>query len=75
MTIRKWIRKCEIAGRTTFAIDDVRKTFPKTSDSVISSELSRLSSQGLIQLVYKGFYTVVPIQYQARGVVPPLFSD
>ena len=73
MTIRQWIKEREIVGKTTFSIDDIRKAFSKTSDSVISSELSRLSRQGLIQLVYKGFYTVVPIQYQARGIVPPLY--
>lgn len=80
MTLRQWIKDREINGRFCFSVDDVRRiyqidnaTFSQKSDSVIQTELARLTAQGIIQPVYKGFYTIVPIQYQARGVVPPLY--
>lgn len=47
--------------------------FPETSYPVLATELSRLARQRVIQMVYKGYYTVIPVQYQARGIVPPLF--
>lgn len=73
MTIRSWIKQREIAGRPTFSIADVKEEFPNTSVRVITSELYRLSKQSIIVPVYKCFYTVIPVQYSARGVVPPLY--
>ena len=73
MTIRSWIKQREIAGRPTFSIADVKEEFPNTSVRVITSELYRLSKQSIIVSVYKCFYTVMPVQYSARGVVPPLY--
>lgn len=73
MTIRSWIKQREIAGRPTFSIADVKESFPNTSVRVITSELYRLSKQSIITSVYKCFYTVIPVQYSARGVVPPLY--
>lgn len=73
MTIRSWIKQREIAGRPTFSIADVKEEFPNTSVRVITSELYRLSKQSIIVSVYKCFYTVIPVQYSARGVVPPLY--
>jgi len=73
MTIRSWIKQREIAGRPTFSIADVKEDFSNTSVRVITSELYRLSKQSIIVSVYKCFYTVIPVQYSARGVVPPLY--
>jgi predicted transcriptional regulator of viral defense system len=73
MTIRNWIKQREIAGKPTFSIADVKEKFPNTSVKVITSELYRLSKQSIIVPVYKCFYTVIPVQYSARGVVPPLY--
>lgn len=39
----------------------------------IMNELYRLSRQKIIQSVYKSFYTVIPIQYSVRGIVPPTY--
>lgn len=73
MTIRSWIKQREIVGKPTFSIADVKEEFPNTSVRVIASELYRLSKQSIIVSVYKCFYTVIPVQYSARGVVPPLY--
>lgn len=73
MTIRDWIKDREIVGKPTFSIADVRESFPDTSSSTIYTELNRLSKQLVIVPVYKRFYTIMPIQYVARRVVPPLY--
>ena len=73
MTIREWVREHEINGYPTFIVDDVRHDFPDYSEQVIKNELFRLSSQGIITPVYRGFYVIIPPQYAAKGVVPPLY--
>lgn len=73
MTIREWIKKKEITGTSHFSIDEVQLTFANTPEQQIKNELYRLSSQGVITSVYRGFYVIVPVQYAAKGVVPPLY--
>ncbi len=73
MTIREWIRNREINGLPTFAFEDVQNKFPSFSEQVIKNELFRLSAQKIIVPVYRGFYVVIPPQYAAKGIVPPLY--
>lgn len=73
MTIREWIREQEIHGFPTFSFEDVRRTFPNRPIQIIKNDLYRLSSQTVISSVYKGFYVIIPPQYAARGVVPPMY--
>lgn len=73
MTIREWIREREIGGLPTFAFHDIRNYFPDFSEQIIKNELFRLSSQKIIVSVYRGFYVIIPPQYAAKGVVPPLY--
>lgn len=73
MTIKKWIREREISGYPTFSVEDVRLTFPNYSEQVIRNELFRLSSQGIIYSVYRGFYVIIPPQYAAKRMVPPIY--
>ena len=73
MTIREWIRDREIGGFPTFSVDDVRQTFPDYSEQVIKNELFRLSKQGILCPVYKGFYVIIPPQYAAKRMVPPIY--
>ncbi len=73
MTIREWIRDREISGFPTFSVEDVRLTFPNYSEQVIKNELFRLSSQGILYPVYRGFYVIIPPQYAAKRMVPPIY--
>ncbi len=73
MTIREWIRDREISGFPTFSVEDVRLTFPNYSEQVIKNELFRLSSQGILYPAYKGFYVIIPPQYAAKRMVPPIY--
>ncbi len=73
MTIRDWIRDKEINGQPTFAVEEVQNSFPKLSVQVIKNELFRLTTQRSIVPVYRGFYVIIPPQYAAKGIVPPLY--
>ncbi|MCD8211370.1 MAG: type IV toxin-antitoxin system AbiEi family antitoxin [Prevotella sp.] len=71
MSISTWIEKREIRGFPTFSYQDVREAFSALSPIVVSNELHRLCKRKRIQSVHRGFYTVVPIQFKDRGIVPP----
>ena len=73
MTIRDWTRHREISGFPTFSVEDIRLTFPNYSEQIIRNELFRLSSQGILYSAYKGFYVIVPPQYAAKRIVPPVY--
>ena len=55
----------------TFSVLELRQAFPANSEKGMKTALRRLSSKGRIQSVYRGFYVVIPIQYQLQGIVPP----
>ena len=73
MTIREWIRHREISGFPTFSVEDIRLAFPNYSEQVIRNELFRLSSQDILYSAYKGFYVIIPPQYAAKRIVPPIY--
>ena len=73
MTIRNWIKQQESLGKPTFSYRDVKVNFSDMPEQHIMNELYRLSKQKIIQSVYKSFYTVIPIQYSVRGIVPPTY--
>lgn len=73
MTIREWVRDREISGFSTFSFDDVRHAFHDHSDQVVRNELFRLSAQGILSPVYKGFYVIIPPQYAAKRKVPAIY--
>lgn len=70
MSIEEWIHIREQKGQTTFSIEDTKNTFLDLTAGTIKTSLYRLVRSGRIQSVYRGFYVVIPIQYQLKGVVP-----
>lgn len=71
MSLNDWVQDQEMRGRISFSVDELRGVFPDRSDSVLKTDLNRLHASGKIQLVYRGFYVIVPMQYRLKGVVPP----
>jgi predicted transcriptional regulator of viral defense system len=71
MTISGWIENREMTGFPTFSYQEVSNAFPTLSSNVVSNKLCLLGKQKRIQTVHKQFYTVVPIQFKDRGIVPP----
>lgn len=73
MNISDWIHSREIRGRATFSVADVKDAFAERPSKSINTELSRQVSRGRVQSVYRGFYVIVPVQYQLKGVIPPAY--
>lgn len=73
MNISDWIHGREIRGKATFSIVDVKDAFAERPSKSINTELSRQVSRGRVQSVYRGFYVIVPVQYQLKGVIPPVY--
>lgn len=73
MTIYEWIRARELRGHVTFSVEELKSAFGEKSAATIKTELSRLVKKGYISSVYRGFYVVVPVHYQLKGVVPPVY--
>ncbi len=73
MTIFEWIRNREIRGKVTFSVEELKQAFSEKSYETIQSELTRFAKKGYISSVYRGFYVVVPVQYQLKGIVPPVY--
>ncbi len=73
MTIREWVRNREISGFPTFSVEEVKQAFHSYSEQVIRNELFRLSSRGILYHAYRGFYVIIPPQYAAKRIVPPVY--
>jgi predicted transcriptional regulator of viral defense system len=74
--ILAWIEKLQSRGKIAFSYDEVITDFPEKSENAIIQSLSRLSQRGRVVPIYKGFYLIIPPEYYAREILPPiLFID
>ena len=73
MSINDWIIDQERRGVATFSVQQIRGMFADHSEKAIKSELNRLVSAKVILSVYRGFYVIIPTQYQLKGIVPPTY--
>jgi predicted transcriptional regulator of viral defense system len=72
LKIRDWVLGLPKRGRYTFSNEDIFKQYPSSKKEAVSSALKRLVKNGKIQSVWHGFYVVVPVEYELKGVVPPV---
>lgn len=71
-----WIDSQLSIGKYSFALDDVKRSFPDNSDTAIKFSLKRLVDKRKILSIYKGYYIILPPQYASKGILPPtLFLD
>ncbi|HMT66114.1 MAG TPA: type IV toxin-antitoxin system AbiEi family antitoxin [Candidatus Cloacimonadota bacterium] len=68
----KWIEKQQSVGKYVFNLEQLIKEFPDQSESGILLALKRLAKKKRVVSVYKGFYLIVPPEYAARGILPPI---
>ena len=73
MSLNNWIKEQEQRGVSTFSFQQIRCVFNERSDKTLKTDINRLTLSKRIQNVYKGFYVIIPIQYQLKGVVPPTY--
>ncbi|MDR2042725.1 MAG: hypothetical protein LBP98_10525, partial [Tannerella sp.] len=70
--IRDWILELPKRGRITFSTDEIYRQHSSLNRVAVTSALRRLVENGKIQSVWHGFYVVVPVEYELKGVVPPV---
>lgn len=73
MSVEEWIRNSEQRGHVTFSVAELHEAFAGRSLKGLNTELGRLVTRGRIISVYRGYYVIVPVQYQLKRVVPPSF--
>lgn len=71
--VKEWIEELQKKGITTFRLMDVIETFPKLKPDTIKRSLTRQTHKRKICSVWNGFYVIVPIEYQNKGIVPVVF--
>ena len=73
MSLNDWIKEQEQRGITAFSFQQIRCVFAERSEMTLKTDINRLTLSKRIQNVYKGFYVIIPIQYQLKGIVPPTY--
>lgn len=72
---RDWIEEIQKQGSISFTKEEAIKEL-LLNENTFRQNIFRLSQKGKIQRVHKGFYLIIPIEYQTRGLVPPtLYID
>ena len=72
-TVKNWIEELQKDGRVCFSLAEAEKKFPCYSRIVLKNALTRLVGKKKICSVWKGFYVVIPIEYQSKGIIPEVY--
>ncbi|MDR1898254.1 MAG: type IV toxin-antitoxin system AbiEi family antitoxin [Prevotellaceae bacterium] len=72
-TVKDWVEELQKEGKISFSLTEAAEHFPMQSREVLKNSLTRLAGKGKICSVWKGFYVIVPIEYQSKGIVPDVF--
>jgi predicted transcriptional regulator of viral defense system len=71
-----YISEVQANGKLFFTLEDVKERFSANYETAIKFSLNKLFKKGKIVSAYKGFYVIVPPEYQHRKILPPeLFLD
>lgn len=71
-----WIEQQQSKGRLAFSFAELKKSFANDSETALKRALDRLSEKEKVVSVFKGYYVIIPPQYSAKGILPPvLFID
>lgn len=74
--LEDYISEIQSGGKLYFSLDDIRKRFTTNYETAIKFSLNKLFKKGKIVSVSKGFYLIIPPEYQNRKILPPeLFID
>jgi predicted transcriptional regulator of viral defense system len=74
--INEWVENLTAKGKYAFSLAQVQLAFNAHSVTAIKSALIRLSKQGKILSIHKGYYLIITPQFRSKGILPPnLFLD
>ena len=72
-TVTNWIEDLQKDGRICFSLAETIEKFPLHNKIVLKNALTRLVGKKKICSVWKGFYVIIPIEYQSKGIIPEVF--
>ncbi|MDR2383967.1 MAG: type IV toxin-antitoxin system AbiEi family antitoxin [Prevotellaceae bacterium] len=72
-TVKEIIEKYRKEGRISFQLTEIKKELPALSSISLQRALTRLTGKGQICSAWKGFYVIVPVEYQSKGIVPVIY--
>jgi predicted transcriptional regulator of viral defense system len=75
-SLQSWVNDLEGKGKMSFSFKDVSSAFQGKSRMSPKRSLHRLSEMNRIVSIYRGYYLIVPAEYESRGILPPpIFLD
>ena len=72
-TVTDWIEDLQKDGRVCFSLAETIAKFPSYREIVLRNALTRLVSKKKICSVWQGFYVIIPIEYQSKGIIPEVY--
>ena len=72
-TVTNWMEDLQKDGRVCFSLWETMEKFPSHNGAVLKNALTRLTGKKKICSVWKGFYTIIPIEYQSKGIIPEVY--
>jgi len=69
-TVKNWIEQMQSSGKSCFSVSEALVHFPTLTHNSLKRNLTRLAGKHKICSVWKGFYVIVPIEYQSKGIIP-----
>jgi len=72
-TVTNWIEDLQKDGRICFSLTETGEKFPSHNGIVLKNALTRLARKKKICSVWKGFYVIIPIEYQLKGIIPEVY--
>ena len=71
--VKDIIERFEQRGKICFTLAEIEEKFSSYRLSTLKRTLTRLTAKGKIASVWKGFYVIVPIEFQSKGIVPDIY--
>ena len=72
-SIDDWVLYRSKRGKLMFSRQELVADFSYLSEQTVKNNLNLLIKKGEIFPVFKGFYSVIPVDYALSGIVPPEF--
>ena len=72
-TIKSWIEEMQSSGKSCFTFSEVLEHFSTHNAESLKRNLTRLVTKRKICSVWKGFYVIIPIEYQSKGIIPAVY--
>lgn len=71
ISISKWLDSVLAKGMYGFSKESIHQQLPDLSEVAVKRALNRLSKNGKIVSLFKGYYVIITPQFASKGILPP----